>query len=235
MWPCDRHHHAALDRRRPVGVGGVDPFAAAVRGPAHQLQARRRRRGRGRRKASRDCARAPGRSRRRARRRRRRSRSPARPDIAPRPAVKRRPRAATNRGRRQPGRGCAAARGTGAGARAGCDSARRHKARLRHELDRLDRFGRRHRACRSRRRSTAARSPSACHWRCSSVGSLVDARQAKPRRRRCTAAQARRRSSSPDAASGERKRASSPAGRSAARGLVASTPARCRESRLKPA
>ncbi len=49
--PVDRHRQAAFDRRRPVGIGGVDPFAAAVRVPAHQLQVGARRRGRGRRRA----------------------------------------------------------------------------------------------------------------------------------------------------------------------------------------
>ena len=144
-----------------LGVGGVDPFAAAVRVPAHQLKLALRRRGRARRRAgSRLAPEHQVEAVARARRRRRRSRSPARRDIARRPAATRRPRAATSRARRRPGRGCAA-------------GPSRHWRRLRRsrrpaaaatarfgtKSTGSDRLGRRHRACRSRRRSTAARSP----------------------------------------------------------------------------
>ena len=58
----DRHDHAALDRRRPLGIGGVDPLAAAVRGPAHELQRSTRRRGQPGIEQLAVAPRAPGRS-----------------------------------------------------------------------------------------------------------------------------------------------------------------------------
>src|SRR5215472_9732592 len=37
--PVDRHHEPAAACFRPLGIGGIDPFAAAVGGPSDQLEA----------------------------------------------------------------------------------------------------------------------------------------------------------------------------------------------------
>ena len=180
------------------------------------------------------AARAPCRSRRSGRLRRRRSRSPARRDIARRPAGSRRPRAATSRARRRPGRGSAAGRSAQAPAWRRARLRSRRDRALRREIDRLDRVGRRHRACRSaaaRQRRDAERLPLALLvvGKLAARGNDAQATLLHSKRERARALPARA------AARRAKRRARLVRRPTGARGCVTSTQGRDAKSRLRPA